>query len=308
MGIKEKIKKGYLVAVKSMTGFARIEGSDLLCAWSWEIKSVNAKGLDIRCRLAGGFEDMDAAVRKQISKLLKRGNVTVNLTLEWQQSTAGFQVNQDILNLAITSIPTIEAQLPNAAPTSAAEILALRGVIEAVEQNLSDADKNEVKALILADFDKAVKALDLMRIQEGERLTAVLTDQLSEIARLSEAAKANAACRPDAIRERLQEQIKEILNGESELPEDRMAQEVALLVSKADIREEIDRLVAHEQAARRYLETGGSVGRKLDFLCQEFNREANTLCSKSSDVALTQIGLDLKSFIERFREQIQNIE
>lgn len=299
---------GWPVAIKSMTGFARVDGNHPLCAWSWEIRSVNSKGLDIRCRLSGGFEDMDALVRNRISNVLKRGNVTVNLALDWQKSAGGFQVNQDILDLAMSSIPMIEAKLPNAGPTSAADILALRGVIEAVEEEITDDDKNQIKALVLTDFDEAVNSLDHMRGQEGVRLCAVLTDQLDEISDLTGAAKACAASQPDAIRERLEGQIKDTLNGNSEIHEDRIVQEVALLVTKADIREEIDRLVAHEQAARRYMATGGPVGRKLDFLCQEFNREANTLCSKSSDVALTQIGLDLKTYIERFREQIQNIE
>ncbi|NQV98078.1 MAG: YicC family protein [Rhodospirillales bacterium] len=296
------------MTVKSMTGFARIDGSHALCSWSWEIKSVNAKGLDVRCRLPSGMESLDVTVRDQISKTLKRGNVTANLTLDWQQSGGGFRVNQDILDLAITAIPQIEAKIPHAAPSRASDILGLRGVIEAVEQEITDAQRDEVSTQVLACFGQALESLDAMRRQEGERLSSVLAAQLDQIKALSAAAKTNAASQPEAIRERLQNQIREILNGSADIAEERMAQEVALLVTKADIREEIDRLVAHEQAARSYLGADGSVGRKLDFLCQEFNREANTLCSKATDVALTNIGLDLKTYIERFREQIQNIE
>lgn len=296
------------MALKSMTGFARVDGQNDLCAWSWEIKSVNAKGLDIRCRYPSGFEDLDVLVRDRISKILKRGNVTIGLTLDWLQSSGGVQVNSDVVDLILSVLPGIEARMPNAGPSSAADVLALRGVIEAVEQDVTEQQRADLIKALLADLEQAVSSLDKMRANEGERLSVVLTEQLAEIANLAQQAKANAASRPEAIRDRMQSQLNDILGESSELTEDRMAQEVALLVTKADIREEIDRLIAHEQAAKGYLNGGGAVGRKLDFLCQEFNREANTLCSKSTDVGLTQIGLDLKSFIERFREQIQNIE
>ncbi len=296
------------MTLKSMTGFARMDGQNDLCAWSWEIKSVNSKGLDVRCRYASGFEDLDVLVRERISKTLKRGNVTVGLTVDWQKTTGGVQINNDVLNVVLAALPEIEGRLPNAAPSCAADVMALRGVLEPVEQDVTEEQRMVLVKALLADFDRAVKALDEMRKNEGERLSVVLAEQLAQIADLAEMAKSNAASRPQAIRERLQMQLNEILGDASELTEERMAQEVAVLVTKADIREEIDRLVAHEAAARGYLKDSGAVGRKLDFLCQEFNREANTLCSKSTDVGLTQIGLDLKSFIERFREQIQNIE
>ena len=296
------------MAIKSMTGFARIDGQHELCAWSWEIKSVNSKGLDIRCRLASGFERLDAVVRERLAKTLKRGNLTVNLTVEWQKSSGGYQINRDIVELAIAAIPDIEGRLSTPTPSSAAEILALRGVIELVDQEITESDHKHITGLILDDVDNAISSLDEMRKDEGGRLAIVLSDQLDQIALLSSQAKENAASQPKSIRMRLETQIEEILGGTTNLPDERMAQEVALLVTKADIREEIDRLVAHEQAARGYLNAMGGVGRKLDFLCQEFNREANTLCSKSPDVELTKIGLDLKTQIERFREQIQNIE
>lgn len=291
-----------------MTGFARVDGQHELCSWSWEIKSVNSKGLDIRCRLANGFEALDVIVRDQLSKTLKRGNLTVNLSVDWQKATGGYQVNADLVDLAIAAIPGIENRLPNPGATSAADILALRGVIEIVDQEVSDADHKSVTRLILSDVETVIAALDEMRKAEGMRLATVLSEQLDQIGLLSRAAKANAASQPQSIRTRLEKQIEEILGGATKLPDERMVQEVALLVTKADIREEIDRLVAHEQAARGYLSSKEAVGRKLDFLCQEFNREANTLCSKAPDVELTQIGLDLKTHIERFREQIQNIE
>ncbi len=234
--------------------------------------------------------------------------MTVNLTVDWLQVSGGYQINPDLVDLAIAAVPEIEARLVSPAPTRAADILALRGVVELVEQKLTDAQRDRMKALMVSDLNQGIEALDKMRSEEGQRLSSVLTDQLDQIAKLSGLAKSNSACQPQAIRSRLQNQISEILDGLGNFPEDRMAQEVALLVTKADIREEIDRLIAHEQAARSYLVANGAIGRKLDFLCQEFNREANTLCSKSSDVSLTQIGLDLKTYVERFREQIQNIE
>jgi len=210
--------------------------------------------------------------------------------------------------LVISSIPELEARIPNPSPTSAADVLAVRGVIETFEQEVTDQNETEIQNLILADFDQAIEALKEMRAEEGDRLTNVLAEQLDAISDLTARAKQNASTQPEAIQTRLQTQLRDALNGITEISEDRMAQEIALLVTKADIREEIDRLISHEQAAQDYLKSHESVGRKLDFLCQEFNREANTLCSKSSDVGLTKIGLDLKSYIERFREQIQNIE
>ena len=296
------------MALKSMTGFARVNGQNEKCSWLWELKSVNSKGLDIRLRVPTSFHGLELCVREQTAKALTRGNVTVSLTVEWAQASGAFQLNQDILDLVISSIPELEARIPNPSPTSAADVLALRGVIETFEQEVTDQNEIEIQNLILADFDQAIEALKEMRAEEGARLTSVLAEQLDAISDLTARAKQNASTQPEAIQTRLQTQLRDALNGITEIPEDRMAQEIALLVTKADIREEIDRLISHEQAAQDYLKSHESVGRKLDFLCQEFNREANTLCSKSADVGLTKIGLDLKSYIERFREQIQNIE
>ena len=296
------------MALKSMTGFARVNGQNEQCSWLWELKSVNSKGLDIRLRVPTSFHGLELCVREQTAKALTRGNVTISLTVEWAQASGAFQLNQDILDLVISSIPELEARIPNPSPTSAADVLALRGVIETFEQEVTDQNEIEIQNLILADFDQAIEALKEMRAEEGARLTTVLAEQLDAISDLTARAKQNASTQPEAIQTRLQTQLRDALNGIMEISEDRMAQEIALLVTKADIREEIDRLISHEQAAQDYLKSHESVGRKLDFLCQEFNREANTLCSKSADVGLTKIGLDLKSYIERFREQIQNIE
>jgi len=291
-----------------MTGFARSEGQSNGCSWTWELKSVNAKGLDVRCRVPNGFENLEKAARDRVAKTFKRGNVTVNLTFSWIKGDAGFRVNPQVLEELLATLPEIRKQLPDAAPPSVDGLLALRGVIEPVEEELSDVARSALNSEILESFEPALAALLAMRDDEGARLSEALDTRLDEIAGLSGDAEKLAALQPDAIRERLKTQVETLLADISALSEDRLAQEAALLMTKADIREELDRLKAHEQAARELMGNGGAVGRKLDFLCQEFNREANTLCSKSQDVTLTRIGLDMKSAIEQFREQVQNIE
>ena len=296
------------MTVSSMTGFARSEGQSNGCSWTWELKSVNAKGLDVRCRVPNGFENLEKAARDRVAKTFKRGNVTVNLTFSWIKGDAGFRVNPQVLEELLATLPEIRKQLPDAAPPSVDGLLALRGVIEPVEEELSDVARSALNSEILESFEPALAALLAMRDDEGARLSEALDTRLDEIAGLSGDAEKLAALQPDAIRERLKTQVETLLADISALSEDRLAQEAALLMTKADIREELDRLKAHEQAARELMGNGGAVGRKLDFLCQEFNREANTLCSKSQDVTLTRIGLDMKSAIEQFREQVQNIE
>jgi len=291
-----------------MTGFARSEGQAEGCFWSWELKSINAKGLDVRCRVPSGYEKLEKAAREETAKSFKRGNVTVNLTINWQKGDAGFRVNPVVLGDLLAVLPDIRKQLPDAAPPSIDGLLALRGVIEPVEEELTDDAREALESEILESFEAALAALSAMRDEEGARLEESLDARLDEIAGLSSEAEKLAALQPDAIRERLKTQVQVLMEDIPALSKERLAQEAALLMTKADIREELDRLKAHEQAARDLMGNGGAVGRKLDFLCQEFNREANTLCSKSQDVTLTRIGLDMKSSIEQFREQVQNIE
>jgi len=291
-----------------MTGFASVDGQHDSCSWSWRLKSVNSKGLDIRLRVPLIFDGLEPILRDRVSKTLKRGNVTVTLTVDWNKTSKAFQVNQNMLDLVISSLPKIETLIPNLGPISATDVLALRGVIEEFEQEITNKQKVDIQKIILADFDQAIQALQHMRVEEGLRLTNVLTEQLGVISDLTNRAKNNASSQQQAVQGRLQNQMQCLLGKAAEFSEDRMAHEIALLVTKADIREEIDRLISHEAAAYDYLNCDGAVGRNLDFLCQELNREVNTLCSKSTDFELTKIGLDLKSFIERFREQIQNIE
>ncbi len=294
--------------ISSMTGFAHTEGQKGSCSWTWEIKSVNAKGLDVRCRLANGFEHLEKPLRDRAGERLKRGNVSVSLNTVWNKGEAGFRVNHVILGELLAALPKVRKQLPDAGPPSIDGLLGLRGVIEPVEEKLDEETRGALEAEMLDGFAAALDALAGMRDDEGARLSETLNARLDEIARLCGEAEKLAAMQPAAIRERLKIQVQAWLEDIPAIPEERLAQEAALLMSKADLREELDRLKAHHEAALELMNANGAVGRKLDFLCQEFNREANTLCSKSQDTDLTRIGLDLKAAIEQFREQVQNIE
>ncbi len=296
------------MTLSSMTGFARTGDQDGACSWTWEVKSVNAKGLDVRCRLPGGFERLEPPARDRVKKMFRRGNLTLMLNVTWDKGGAGFRVNQAVLGELLATLPEIQKQVPGAGTPSADGLLGLRGVIEPIEEDLSDEAREALEATILADLDAALEGLAEMRGDEGSRLVSAMGSLLDDIGRLCGKAEELAAAQPDAIRERLKTQVQALLEDVPAIPEERLAQEAALLMSKADLREELDRLKAHQEAARELVASDNAVGRKLDFLCQEFNREANTLCSKSQDTDLTRIGLDLKAAIEQFREQVQNIE
>jgi uncharacterized protein (TIGR00255 family) len=299
---------GGRVSISSMTCCARAEGRNDACSWTWEIKSVNAKGLDVRCRLPIGFESLEKPLRDRAAKRLKRGNVSVVLSLRRQDGVAGVRVNHAVLEELLAALPEIRNRVADVREPSLDGLLALRGVVEPVEENLNDEARDALEADILNDFDTALDALGAMRDEEGARLAETLQARLDDIAGLCAEAEKLAAMQPDAIRARLKTQVQALLEDIPAIPEDRLAQEAALLMSKADLREELDRLQAHQEAALELMKGDNAVGRKLDFLCQEFNREANTLCSKSQDIELTRIGLDLKVAIEQFREQVQNIE
>ncbi len=292
----------------SMTGYARTEGSSDRCCWVWETRSVNGKGLDVRCRLPSGFENLEQPVRQRVKGALRRGHVTVNLSLTWEQTEGVYRVNEQVLDELAAMLPKLAAKIPDAAPATLDGLLALRGVIEVRDDGLSDDVRAETEAAVMAGLDHALHSLSAMRQQEGQRLADVLNDQIDGIESLCDDVGKLAALQPDAIRHRLQEQVAALLHDVPALPAERLAQEAAVLMIKADVAEELDRLVAHVSAARALMAEDVAIGRKLDFLCQEFMREANTLCSKSADVQMTRIGLDLKALIEQFREQVQNIE
>jgi len=294
-------------SVRSMTGFARKQGGDGRIGWIWEVKSVNGRNLDVRCRVPAGYEGLEAATRATVAAHCARGNVQVSLTVNRGETPLALRVNRTLLDDLLELTRELQAELA-APPPQVEGLLAVRGVIEAVEEQPDKDELDSREAAMEEDLVLALESLDAMRRGEGERLALLVSGHLREIERLIGAAAASTATSPAALKERLRNQVAELLEAAPALPEERLAQEAALLIAKADVREEIDRLTAHVAAACELLSAGETIGRRLDFLCQEFNREANTLCSKSWDVALTRIGLDLKAVIEQLREQVQNIE
>lgn len=296
------------MAINSMTGFARAEGHDDDYSWVWEARSVNGKGLDVRCRLPSGFEALEQTVRDRAKQTLRRGNVSLSLSLTRTLAASSRHLNEDVFDSIAALLPDLAARVPDAAPASLDGLLALRGVLDSGDEGLTDAQTKQLEPALMAGLDAALAALTDMRRAEGGRLAEVLCGQIDTIEALSAEALRLAATQPDAIARRLAEQVGALLKEVPALPAERLAQEAALLMTKADVSEELDRLAAHAAAARELMAADAAIGRKLDFLCQEFNREANTLCSKSADVDLTRVGLDLKAAIEQFREQVQNIE
>ena len=291
----------------SMTGYARANGAVPGIAFSVELKSVNSRGLDIRARLTPGYDALEPEIRRRINKALSRGAVTVNLNVDREGEGGRVVINQAALDAVLAAVADISSRMNLPRPTPDG-VLALKGVLEQHDAPL-DADAEErLHAAIYAAVDTALGDLQAARQAEGLHLRDILLGQIAEIARLRELAEAHPGRGRDVILARLKEQIADLLASGAGMSEDRLAQEALLLATKADIREELDRLKAHIAAARQLLADGGPVGRKLDFLSQEFNREANTLCSKSNAVELTAIGLDLKAVIDQLREQVQNLE
>lgn len=295
------------MTVSSMTGYARAEGALDGVTWFWEVRSVNSKGLDIRCRVPSGHEAADAAARDAVSKMFKRGSVSLSLQIDRGERQIELQINE----AALDQVLALQASLGDRvdpSPPRLDVLLSVRGIAETVERAEDEEVVSRRDASILDTLQTALESLKAARAEEGARLNAVLQEQLSEIARLTTEAAATAEAQPAMLRTRMEKQVAELLEAKIGVSEERLAHEAALLASKADVREEIDRLHSHVEAATELLATDGPTGRKLDFLCQEFNREANTLCSKATDIALTRIGLDLKAVIEQFREQVQNVE
>lgn len=290
-----------------MTGFAREEGAHEAFSWRWEVRSVNNRGLDIRTRLPSGMESLEPRVRDRVAKKFKRGSFNLNLNLTAEPDIAGYRLNESLLDHVLAIADQVRAKT-NSPPPQIDGLLRLRGVLEAEEPADSDEARRAREEAMVKNLDAALDKIAAARRDEGQRLASVLGGFIDDIAALSKTARTLAAAQPAAISERLQSQITELLAGSPSLPEERLAQEIAVMVAKADVREEIDRLDAHVEQARELLDSGDAVGRRLDFLSQEFNREANTLCSKAQDLELTRAGLGLKAAIEQFREQVQNIQ
>lgn len=289
-----------------MTGFARVEGGEGPIHWALEAKSVNGKSLELRVRLPPGFEWLESLLRQAAQKALTRGNVQVNLQLDRGETRARLTVNQAVLDELLSLARRLQSE--GAAPPSADGLLALKGVLETQEEAEDEQAVQARERAVAADAERLFAALAEVRQREGAALQATLVGHLDTLAGLVGAAAATAAAQPAALRQRLATAMGELLGASPALSEERLAQEVALLVLKGDVREELDRLTAHVAEARRLIEGGGAVGRKLDFLCQELNREANTLCSKSPDLELTRIGLEMKGTVDQIREQVQNVE
>ncbi|MFV3077541.1 YicC/YloC family endoribonuclease [Niveispirillum fermenti] len=289
-----------------MTGFARADGGNDKAQWVVEVRSVNGKGRDMRCRLPPGLDGLEPVVRTAVEARLARGNINVTISLTRTDAAGTLRINRELLDQVLGLAREIAG--PDAPPPSIDTLLSVRGIIDSTEPRETEEDRQALEQAMAVTIALAIDRLVEARIGEGSHLSAVLLDHLGEIGRLTDAAAATSSLQPEALRAKLRAQIQALLDAVPPVGEDRLAQEAALLITKADVREELDRLRAHISQARTMLRDGGSVGRRLDFLCQEFNREANTLCSKSADVELTRIGMDLKAVIEQFREQVQNIE
>ena len=295
------------MALSSMTGFARAQGVSGAYAWAWELKSVNAKGYDLRLRMPSGWDTVDAAVRAKAAEMLVRGTVYGNLTIERQGVVPAVNINEGVLSAVLDAVEKLKGRIA-AAPPSVEGILGLKGVMEVTEQEESADERAAAGAAVVAGFATGLAGLIKARRDEGAALSRTLNARLDEIAALTDRAETAPGRQIEAIKARLAEQVATLLEASNRFDPDRLHQEAVLLASKADIREELDRLRVHVAQAKKLLADGGPVGRRLDFLSQELNRESNTLCSKSNDVDLTNIGLELKSVVEQFREQVQNLE
>ncbi len=294
-----------------MTGYARAQGSDDRRRWVWEARSVNGRNLEIRCRVPQGFDRLENPARAAVGGRLKRGNVSLTLTLTSERQGQPLRINRALLADLATLVEEVRRTTGAAAP-SADGLLRVRGVIE--EEDEGEETEEAIAALdkaLTATLGEVLEALAAARAAEGRALARVIDGHVAEIEGLCKRAADRAQAQIGTVRARFEGQLAELLDRTPALSEERFAQEVALLVGKADVREELDRLAAHIAQARTLLADArpdNPVGRKFDFLCQEFNREANTLCSKSADIELTRIGIDLKGAVERMREQVQNVE
>jgi uncharacterized protein (TIGR00255 family) len=293
----------------SMTGFASGQGTAMGLTWSWDIRSVNARGLDVRLRVPDWIEGLEQALRAEIAKRVARGSVTVSLRLQSDTSETAQELNEAQLDRVLNALSRIEEEAMSRGlsltASSAADLLSVRGLMDSPQQ---DTDPAEIRAHLLTDFAPVLNSFVASRASEGITLEAVLRDQVAQIEALVAQADALALTRKAEQADRMRAAMARVLDTTDAIDEARIAQELALIAVKADITEELDRLRAHVGAAYDLLSAKGAMGRKLDFLTQEFNREANTLCSKAQSTPLTAVGLELKTVIDQMREQVQNVE
>jgi uncharacterized protein (TIGR00255 family) len=295
------------MALSSMTGFARGQGVAGAYGWVWEIRSVNAKGMDLRLRLPPGWDAIEPPLRARAAEVLARGTLHATLNVDREGAAPVVKVNEEVLQAVIGTLNSLADRI-EAEPARLDGILAIKGVIEVTDAAEREDERAAAQAVVIKGFDATLADLTKMRRHEGEALGRVLGTRLHEISTLVARAEAAPGRKPEAIKARLAEQIATLLESSERFDADRLHQEAILMASKADVREELDRLVAHVAQATKMIRDGGAIGRRLDFLAQELNRETNTLCAKANDLELTNIGLELKSLVEQFREQVQNLE
>ncbi|MEQ1613149.1 MAG: YicC/YloC family endoribonuclease [Hyphomicrobiaceae bacterium] len=295
------------MSVKSMTGFARTDGSFGLTRWAWEVRAVNGRNLDVRLRLPPGFDHLEPRVREVAAGKFLRGSIQVGLNVKRDEGITRVQLNEEMLAQAIAAAQRVR-DLTGAPAATVEAILGVKGVLETIEVSESEAEAEAKTASLLATLQQALDGVVGARLDEGRRLQKVLLEQVNEIERITTALETNPSRSVTVVKRRLAEQVAKLIESSSSFDPARLHQEAVLLASKADVEEELKRLQAHVASARDLLQAKDGVGRKLDFLSQEFNREANTVCSKANDSGMTTLGLSLKSVIEQFREQVQNIE
>lgn len=295
------------MALQSMTGFARREGTIGRYRFVWELRSVNGKGLDIRLRLPQGLEHLEAPVKAAAGAHVSRGNIQAGLSVTVAENRLEAVLNREAL-AAVMALREELKDIVDPKPLTLDQLFAIRGLVDFREAEEDDAAREARDAALLDAFNDTMNALVAMRESEGRALAAVLSGQIDEIERLAAIVEHDPARQPDEIIRKLSAQVAALMEASSSLDRDRLHAEAALLATRADIREEIDRLKAHVKAARELIAKGGPVGRKLDFMAQEFNRESNTICSKSNSAAVSAAGIELKVVIDQFREQIQNLE
>jgi uncharacterized protein (TIGR00255 family) len=293
--------------ISSMTGFAREAGSSGTVSWAWEVKSVNGRNLDVRVRVPPGFDAVGEEARKLVAGCLTRGSVQIGLTVQRLEARrAAVRINTDVLTSLAGALASLPAELPFS-PATMDGLLQVRGVVEVDDQE-DQSLSADLQTSLVAAMAKASQALVLARQQEGAALHDVLSQQLASMRDLVTRVEDHPARTTEVIRARLQAQVAALLDGQTALDANRLYQEAAILATRADVREELDRLSSHVDATRELLAQGGAIGRKLDFLAQEFGREASTLCAKANHVELSRIGLELRALVDQFREQVQNVE
>lgn len=294
-----------------MTGFARVNGNLSLnqnsITWSWELKSVNGKNLDLKYRLPSGFEELSISLKNKASEIISRGSVSAFLEINTEALNKNIKIDEKLLNELANQAIALCQKHPEIPMASAGELLAQRGVVEICDNTLNEADSQSLNTAILGDFVSACLLLQKDRKKEGAKIKDALLEILKKINDTTLSIEAIFTKIPDKLKEKLNTQINAV-SQDINISEDRLAQEIVLLVTRADIKEEIDRLKTHIKSAYNLLSSDETVGRRLDFLCQELNREANTTCSKACDISITNLGMELKALIEQFREQVQNIE